>query len=155
MCINRYQRYQTGLLLSDLFPSIKGLCACGCGKPIPKGRKKWYSTECRDNAYNYFSIIKGDITIIRLNLFEIDYGACRSCGVITDNWQADHIIPVSQGGGGCDITNFQTLCMDCHLEKTVSVKLQSNPTLKQFHHKHPQYSATDFSLKTDIRQTVA
>lgn len=33
-------------------------------------------------------------------------------------WQADHIRPVEDGGGECDIGNIQTLCVKCHKAKT-------------------------------------
>ena len=33
-------------------------------------------------------------------------------------WQADHIIPVCEGGGECDLTNLQTLCTMCHEKET-------------------------------------
>lgn len=33
-------------------------------------------------------------------------------------WQADHILPVEHGGGGCGLDNFQTLCIPCHKRKT-------------------------------------
>lgn len=33
-------------------------------------------------------------------------------------WHADHIIPVSHGGGECTIDNIQTLCVGCHQLKT-------------------------------------
>lgn len=33
-------------------------------------------------------------------------------------WHADHILPVSQGGGECTIENIQTLCVACHQLKT-------------------------------------
>lgn len=29
-------------------------------------------------------------------------------------WQADHIVPVVEGGGECGIDNFRTLCLPCH-----------------------------------------
>jgi len=29
-------------------------------------------------------------------------------------WEADHIIPVSQGGGCCGLENYRTLCLRCH-----------------------------------------
>eukprot|EP00750_Incisomonas_marina_P006400 INCI14533.1.p1 GENE.INCI14533.1~~INCI14533.1.p1 ORF type:complete len:656 (+),score=80.35 INCI14533.1:292-1968(+) len=35
-----------------------------------------------------------------------------------DFWQADHIIPVSEGGGECDMDNFRTLCSKCHAKET-------------------------------------
>lgn len=31
-------------------------------------------------------------------------------------WHADHIVPVWQGGGQCDIDNLRTLCVTCHLK---------------------------------------
>lgn len=33
-------------------------------------------------------------------------------------WAADHIVPVSQGGGQCDLGNIQTLCVPCHKAKS-------------------------------------
>ncbi|WP_394354449.1 HNH endonuclease [Hymenobacter polaris] len=71
-------------------------------------------------AYRTFAIIKGDTSEIRKYLYQLDGGACRYCGSITDDWQADHILPVFEGGAACDISNFQTLCLDCHNEKTHS-----------------------------------
>lgn len=32
-------------------------------------------------------------------------------------WDADHIVPVSAGGGSCDVRNVQTLCLWCHKNK--------------------------------------
>jgi len=29
-------------------------------------------------------------------------------------WDADHITPVSEGGGECDLDNLRTLCLMCH-----------------------------------------
>ncbi len=29
-------------------------------------------------------------------------------------WEADHIIPVSLGGGCCGLENYRTLCLRCH-----------------------------------------
>ena len=33
-------------------------------------------------------------------------------------WEADHIIPVAEGGGECGLENYQTLCLKCHKAKT-------------------------------------
>lgn len=33
-------------------------------------------------------------------------------------WEADHIVPVSEGGGGCDFSGYRTLCIPCHKTET-------------------------------------
>lgn len=33
-------------------------------------------------------------------------------------WQADHIVPVIEGGGGTTLTNLRTLCLECHRKTT-------------------------------------
>lgn len=33
-------------------------------------------------------------------------------------WDADHIVPVVEGGGECDLENIRTLCLVCHSEET-------------------------------------
>ena len=116
--INHFKRYQAGLTLNDIYPKVDGYCACGCNMPLIKPSKKWFSKKCRDNSFINFSIIKGDNYIIREQLFIRDQGACKLCGEITEKWEADHIIPVSKGGGGKGLNNFQTLCKYCHAKKT-------------------------------------
>lgn len=32
-------------------------------------------------------------------------------------WDADHMVPVSEGGGCCGLDNIATLCVPCHLKK--------------------------------------
>jgi hypothetical protein len=36
-------------------------------------------------------------------------------------WEADHIVPVVEGGGECGIDGYRTLCVPCH--KTVTANL--------------------------------
>lgn len=123
--INHRSRYQVGLTLNDVYPNIEGFCACGCGEKLTARQRKWSSGKCRDLAFLNFSVVKGDTVIIRHMLYSTDQGACRNCGEITDNWQADHILPVCKGGGGSSLDNFQTLCLACHQEKTYSLSHQS------------------------------
>ena len=33
-------------------------------------------------------------------------------------WDADHVVPVAEGGGLCDLDNLRTLCLPCHREAT-------------------------------------
>ena len=104
--------------MHDLFPSIKGKCACACGVKLHGRKRKWSSNECRDNSLVRFQVIKGEGKVIRQLLFEQEQGFCRKCGVYDENWEADHIIPVHKGGGACELVNFQTLCPSCHKEKS-------------------------------------
>ncbi len=44
-------------------------------------------------------------------------------------WDADHILPVAEGGGECDLSNLRTLCLPCHSEATSKLRrrLYSRP----------------------------
>lgn len=33
-------------------------------------------------------------------------------------WDADHIVPVCEGGGECGLDNVRTLCLWCHRQET-------------------------------------
>ena len=37
-------------------------------------------------------------------------------------WDADHIRPVAEGGGQCDLENLRTLCLPCHREVTAELR---------------------------------
>ena len=37
-------------------------------------------------------------------------------------WQADHILPVSEGGGECSLHNLRTLCTPCHRKETALLR---------------------------------
>jgi 5-methylcytosine-specific restriction protein A len=59
-------------------------------------------------------------------------GAARAAGLrlygmasITSRrslWDADHIIPVAEGGGQCDLDNLRTLCLLCHRTATAELR---------------------------------
>lgn len=36
----------------------------------------------------------------------------------TSGWDADHIVPVAEGGGECDLSNLRTACIPCHKQLT-------------------------------------
>lgn len=37
-------------------------------------------------------------------------------------WDADHIVPVAEGGGQCDLSNMRTLCLLCHGKATAALR---------------------------------
>ena len=117
--IDFFRRYQVGLKLKDLYPlKNDGFCDCGCGRKLDSRKKRWASFECQNTALINFWIIKGNTNIIRQCIFEIEGGYCRKCGIYSDNWHVDHIYPVFLGGSACGLENLQTICTDCHKEKT-------------------------------------
>ncbi len=58
-------------------------------------------------------------TEVRKYVFQRDKYQCQSCGKANEetNLTIDHIIPLARGGQN-DISNLQTLCFTCNLQKT-------------------------------------
>lgn len=40
---------------------------------------------------------------------------------LTPPWQADHIVPVVEGGGLCGLENYRTLCLACHKRESAAL----------------------------------
>jgi 5-methylcytosine-specific restriction endonuclease McrA len=89
---------------------------------------------------------------LRDQVFERDRGICALCGMDTvaeyrrlrrthpnrrpaalaawglkklhrrSLWDADHIVPVAEGGGECDLENIRTLCLHCHRSVTEELR---------------------------------
>ncbi len=45
----------------------------------------------------------------------------RGFDSIDNLWQADHIVPVIEGGGLCGLDGYQTLCVPCHKRDTAAL----------------------------------
>lgn len=120
--IDKFKRYQSQLRVHHLYPAKKdGVCDCGCGQELTGRQRRWASTACTDRVVKEFKIIKGDTQVIREEVQKRDKGVCAECQEPKQSsweWQADHIVEVRHGGGGCGLDNFQTLCTDCHKKKT-------------------------------------
>lgn len=58
-------------------------------------------------------------------------------------WEADHIVPVSEGGGGCGPEGYRTLCLPCHRKETA--KLAARLAAKRRAERQPELLG--FSLK--------
>ena len=112
-------RYRTGLKVVDVFPlKTDGTCACGCQAQLTGRQKRWSSKKCSRAAVLEFRIQKGDVQEIRKALFKRDKGVCVECKQKAQFWDADHTLAVVNGGGGCALDGYQTLCTDCHKKKT-------------------------------------
>jgi 5-methylcytosine-specific restriction protein A len=114
-------------------PNGRNLCR-RCAAEVPKGRL----TFCSDGCVHEWKL-RTDPAYLRQCVFDRDHGICAECGVNaveSDSrylhrkrsargtghlWQADHIVPVVEGGGECDLSNLRTLCTACHKRATADL----------------------------------
>lgn len=90
-----------------------------CHEPVPKGRR----TFCSDGCVHEYRI-RSDPGYVRHCVYQRDHGVCAECGQQfppSIGWEADHIIPVSEGGGECGLENYRTLCIPCHRQETATL----------------------------------
>lgn len=137
--LDPFKRVQAGWQMTDCWPPRDdGLCGCGCGSALTGRRTRWASDECSLLANRVYGVLAGHTSLIRDAVFQRDKGVCAECGCTTGrlqgprarhawrfdvpwlDWEADHILPVHQGGGGCWIDNFRTVCVPCHKVKTAA-----------------------------------
>jgi 5-methylcytosine-specific restriction enzyme A len=119
---------------------------CGLGVA---GRRR---TFCSDACVHEWKL-RTDPGYLREHVFRRDKGVCAACGIDTEAlrkdkrkldynarrqfekdwggrrhlWDADHIIPVVEGGGECDLSNMRTLCLKCHREATAALRMRRRP----------------------------
>jgi 5-methylcytosine-specific restriction enzyme A len=122
----------------DLPRGVNGRCLCRwCNLEVPPGRLTFCSDWCVEEWK-----LRSNPGHLRERVFERDRGICAACGLnclaeygrirrlrgtaklkAASEWQlrgrkslwdADHILPVSEGGGECDLLNMRTLCLKCH-----------------------------------------
>ena len=120
----------------------RGLCRW-CGAKVPTGR----FTFCCAGCVHEWKV-RTDPGYLREQVFARDGGVCARCGLDTEEmrrnkrkldyaarrqfekdwglrrhlWDADHILPVAEGGGECDLSNMRTLCLKCHREATAALR---------------------------------
>ena len=118
-----------------------------CQTETPKGR----FTFCSDGCVHEWRL-RSDPGYLRQQVFRRDRGLCALCRVDTEYlrkhyrkldyaarrrfemdwgvtarnrrslWDADHILPVCEGGGACDLSNIRTLCLKCHRLATAALR---------------------------------
>jgi 5-methylcytosine-specific restriction endonuclease McrA len=114
-----------------------------CSLEVPQGRQTFCSPYCVHEWR-----LRTDPGYLREKVFARDRGICARCGLDTVElrkrkrkmgyaerlqferqwgkrktlWDADHIVPVAEGGGECDLDNMRTLCLACHRELTAELR---------------------------------
>jgi len=127
-------------------PNGRNLCRW-CNLEVPKGRQTFCSDWCVEEWR-----LRTDPGYLREKVFERDKGICAACGLDCEAawvhlkrlrgaarvrtlrewgiktrsrkslWDADHIVPVVEGGGECDLANLRTLCLKCHRAATAELR---------------------------------
>jgi 5-methylcytosine-specific restriction endonuclease McrA len=125
--------------------SGRSLCRW-CSLEVPKGR----FTFCSDWCVNEWKL-RTNPGYLREQVFQRDRGVCAQCGLDcvaelyrlkrsrgarslalwaqwslkprqrASLWDSDHIVPVVEGGGECNLSNIRTLCLRCHRAVTVEL----------------------------------
>lgn len=127
-------------------PSGRALCRW-CNLEVPSRRH----TFCSDWCVHEWRV-RTDPGYLREQVLRRDHGLCALCAVDTiavyaelrksrgvhrlkllerwglkrvsrkTLWDADHITPVAEGGGECDLHNIRTLCLICHRKQTLELR---------------------------------
>ena len=79
----------------------KGTCRL-CGLNVVKAHREW--TRAKPPAS--------------------DRAARRAWRAARPRWEADHIVPVADGGGECGLDNYRLLCRRCHVAVTSAWRAQ-------------------------------
>ena len=79
---------------------------------------------CRIDTKAAFAELKRSRGAFRLKLLE-RWGLSRLNRKTL--WDADHIVPVVEGGGECDLDNIRTLCLTCHRQETLKLRKRLGP----------------------------
>jgi 5-methylcytosine-specific restriction protein A len=108
-CVEEWKlRSDPGYLRDQVFARDKGVCVL-CG------------TDCAA-AWNHLRKQRGAARLRALAHWGLGPKSRKSL------WDADHILPVVEGGGACDLSNLRTLCLKCHRAATAELRARRNAT---------------------------
>ena len=137
-CVDEYlMRSSSSGMRAAVYRRDRGVCAiCGCD--ATKEYRKWIDARrevrrltaylLRDFVIGLWNI-RTDITNppkrAEIRRFMEDMMNRYAPGEWTPGrstgWDADHIVPVCEGGGECSLDNLRTLCQVCHKRETAKL----------------------------------
>jgi 5-methylcytosine-specific restriction protein A len=105
-CVHQWcLRTDPGYLRDQVFARDRGICAACQADTVA--------------IYNALKRARGAARAAGLSLYGM-----KSITSRRSLWDADHILPVAEGGGQCDLDNLRTLCLPCHREVTAQLRLR-------------------------------
>lgn len=116
-CVHELMIRRSGKYLRDCtYKRDKGIC-CLCGKDTKKIAKTLWMYLNNNQLDEYHLLLKEENIKPKRKLWKKKHGG----GL----WDADHIIPVKEGGGQCGLENIRTLCIKCHKIETKKLAQKS------------------------------
>ena len=104
-CVEEWRlRSDPGYLREKVLERDRGICA-RCG------------VDCL-HAERQLKRLRGAARLKAL----LEWGLRAGAGSRKTLWDADHILPVVEGGGECDLDNIRTLCLKCHRAATAELR---------------------------------
>ena len=88
----------------------------GCGKPLTGRRQRAWCEPWGECQRRFMAECGGPM--MRAYVLKRDQHTCQLCGETKGRMEADHIIPISEGGAEFDLKNQRTLCRVCHVHVT-------------------------------------
>jgi 5-methylcytosine-specific restriction endonuclease McrA len=144
---NKFRRFCNSAMMPK---PEKGFCKW-CGGKLPKGLRVWCNYKCDHEAYIRFGFVENQVRERDNGICSNCGVDCISMEHIVEDfkrhylrhphlyigtlreslgwwwtynyrvWEADHIIPVCEGGGCCGLDNYRTLCLRCHKKETATL----------------------------------
>ena len=71
-----------------------------------------------------FNVVKAHREWTRSKPPASDRAARKVWRAARPRWEADHIVPVADGGGECGLENYRLLCRPCHVRVTLAWRAQ-------------------------------
>ena len=103
-CVHQYRLRSSGSYLrQQVYLRDRGVCAI-CGQDTKELAKQLSLLNTTDPAR--------DLLLQQNNIHKTRKIKARKNG--GGLWDADHILPVRDGGGVCGLENIRTLCIKCH-----------------------------------------
>ena len=103
-CVDQHRlRTDPGYLRDQVFARDRGICAL-----------------CQADTVSIYAALKrarGKARAAGLAVYSL-----KSITARRSLWDADHILPVAEGGGQCDLDNLRTLCLLCHRQATAQLR---------------------------------
>ncbi len=104
-------RRDMGYVRQQVYQRDKGVCAiCGVDtREVAKAIEELHRTVLESYGYTRYGSVWAT--------WYAGLGIDRRGSL----WDADHIVPVVEGGGGCGLENYRTLCVWCHRRETAEL----------------------------------